>query len=66
MYIFVVHDHEERINGFFERICGDVLEVLFSLSPALVVGGEKDLDDRVELEVHRYLSIIDWRVIHLH
>ena len=41
----VVHDMEEAIDGLIEVVGGDFLYELFCFCSALVVWGEKNLDD---------------------
>jgi hypothetical protein len=51
----MAHGGEECVNAGFEGGQRDLVNEFFSLDSALVVVGEEDFDDGVELEVHHVI-----------
>ncbi len=62
----MTHHCQEGVNSLFKRGRNDILKVLLSFGPSLVVCREQDLNHGVKLEVHLFLTIITWRVIFPH
>jgi hypothetical protein len=48
----VVHGEKESINTLLKASVGDFVDVGFGLNTSLVVRGEENLNDRVQLEAH--------------
>lgn len=58
--VFVGHWGEEGIDSGFEAVDGNLVDEALGLNTTLVVVGEEDLDNWVELEVHQlklYLAV---------